>query len=166
MLATRVDALVTLYQGIATTRMQGIPLLNNVLRVQAVGFECVAQPEDEKDGDTFALGVLITPWFMNLVWLPLQRLDQPHQVGIKMQRHVGSACFEFIAAHEDAYGNYAACSLFSPVFEFENQAAAVDTAQAVLAALRQAALAAPAAPEAPARRAFLFGRGATKAAHV
>lgn len=172
-LATRVDALVAAYQRIAATRMQGIPLLHDVLRVQAVGFEYVAQSEPK---DTVsAVGILVTPWFMNLVWLPLQSLDQPRQVGIKMQRHVGSVCFEFIAAHEDAFGSYETCSLFSPVFEFENQTAAVDTAQAALATLRQPTRAAhmapttptaPSAPEAPARRAFLFGRSATKAGHV
>ncbi len=168
-LATRLGALVAAYQDIATTRMQGIPLLNEALHVQAVGFECVAQqaPKDGKNGETregiSAVGVLITPWFMNLVWLPLQRLDHPRPVGAKMQRHVGSACFEFIAAHEDVFGSYEACSLFSPVLEFENQAAAVDTAQAVLAALRQPA---QTAPEVPARRAFLLGRGTAKAAHV
>ena len=139
MLTTRVNALVALYQDIATTRMQGIPLLNSALRVQAVGFEWGAQPAPKGDENgglvdcTSAVGVLITPWFVNLMWLPLQRLNQPSQVGVKTQRHVGSACFEFIAAHEDALGSYEACSLFSPVFEFENQAAAVDTAQAVLA---------------------------------
>jgi [NiFe] hydrogenase assembly HybE family chaperone len=90
---------------------------------------------------TAGVGVLITPWFMNLVWLPLQRLDAAAHVGSKMTRHVGQECFEFIGAHENGFGGYEACSLFSPVFEFQSQQAAVETARAVLDTLRQPATA-------------------------
>jgi len=175
LLHLRVDALVALYQHIAATRMQGIPLLNPKIQVQAVGFEAV-QPAAALDAaasdsaPAAAVGVLITPWFMNLVWLPLQALDQSGGVGCKMPRYVGPECFEFIGAHESGFGSYASCSLFSPVFEFYNQQAVLDTAKVVLDTLRQPAPAAPntaanpgaatahAAPV-PARRAFLFGRG-------
>ncbi|MBH2009912.1 MAG: [NiFe]-hydrogenase assembly chaperone HybE [Xanthomonadaceae bacterium] len=163
-LSLRVKALAALYQHIASTRMQGIPLLNPAVQVEAVGFELV-KPEGNEP-ETTGIGVLITPWFMNLVWLPLRRLDLAKQVGSKVPRYVGRECFEFIAAHEDGFGSYEACSLFSPVFEFENHQAAVATAQAVLNMLRQpASTAAQAAlPQAPARRAFLFGRSSNVAA--
>lgn len=193
-LEARVRALVALHREIAATRMRGLPLLNPVLQVQAVGFELVQPPRTGPAGAQgstgaaaaatpapnpgaevdAALGILLTPWFMNLVWLPLQRLDLGAQVGSKAQRHVGQECFEFIAAHENGVGRYEACSLFSPVFEFHNQEAAVDTARAILDTLRQpetATVPGPAAaptpsPEVaqvaqvPARRAFLFGRSA------
>jgi [NiFe] hydrogenase assembly HybE family chaperone len=190
-LDARVQALLALYREIAATRMHGLPLLNPVLQVQAVGFELVQPPHTGPAGAQgsigaaagatpalnrgaeveAALGILITPWFMNLVWLPLQRLDRGAQVGSKAQRHVGQECFEFIAAHENGVGRYDACSLFSPVFEFQSQQAAVDTARAVLDTLRQpetATVPVPAAaptqspevPQVPARRAFLFGRSA------
>lgn len=185
LLRARVQTLVSLYQTIATARMEGIPLLNHALRVEAVGFEVqhagadgqsasTAQAEAPhaagKEGEAIiaGVGVLITPWFMNLVWLPLERLDQQRRVGSKLRRHVGTECFEFIAAHEDGFGSYEACSLFSPVFEFVDHAAAVATAQAVLGTLRQPVppvaaapvVPAPVAPDIPARRAFLFGRSA------
>ncbi|CAM3632821.1 [NiFe]-hydrogenase assembly chaperone HybE [Polaromonas hydrogenivorans] len=165
-LSLRVKALAALYQHIASTRMQGIPLLNPAVQVEAVGFELVQADASDPEAPASGVGVLITPWFMNLVWLPLRRLDLAKQVGGKVPRYVGRECFEFIAAHEDDFGSYEACSLFSPVFEFENHQAAVATAQAVLDMLRQpASTAAQAAlPQAPARRAFLFGRSSNVAA--
>lgn len=171
-LSLRVKALADLYQQIAATRMQGIPLLNPAVQVEAVGFELVQADASDPEAPAAGTGVLITPWFMNLVWLPLQRLDCARQVGGKVPRYVGGECFEFIGAHEDSFGSYEACSLFSPVFEFDNHQAAVATAQAVLDMLRQPASAAAQAvkpaqaalPQAPARRAFLFGRSSAVAA--
>ena len=192
-LEARVQALLALYREIAATRMRGLPLLNPVLQVQAVGFELVQPPHTGPTGAhenigvatgvtparnpdaevEAAIGILITPWFMNLVWLPLQHFDAAAQVGSKTARHVGRECFEFIDADENSFGSYAACSLFSPMFEFASQTAALATAQAVLAHLRQPVLAPNAAPAVPvvaapasaspavpvpARRAFLFGR--------
>jgi len=170
LLDARVNALAARYRRIASTRMQGTGLLNPHLAVQTVGFEAleaVASP----DAPAAALGILLTPWFMNLVWLPLQPHHAPDAVGRKVARQVGAACFEFIAAHEEGLGNYESCSLFSPVFEFDRQQTALDTAQAVLQALRQpvptptpsaVAHAAPVA-QVPARRAFLFGRSGAPA---
>ncbi len=165
-MATRVDALAALYRTIAATRMEGIPLLNPVVQVEAVGFEC---PDEEahpsatepNTAPCAAIGILITPWFMNLVCLPLVRVDQTRRVGSKQPRYVGQTCFEFISGHEDALGSYEACSLFSPVFEFHDHATAVATAHAILSTLR-APVPAPEtqAPAVPARRAFLLGRSA------
>ena len=177
----RVNALTALYRHIAETRMEGIPLLNPKIRVQALGFERVASAAaldtDEPDSAfAAAVGVLITPWFMNLIWLPLEPQHQSNAVGCKLPRYVGPECFEFIGAYENGFGSYASCSLFSPVFEFDSHQAALDTAQAVLDTLRQpvpapapltptaipGTTAAHAAP-APARRAFLFGRSGASA---
>lgn len=178
-LRARVGALVGLYQMIASTRMEGIPMLNHALHVEAVGFEVLPVPHDAANRNdapalAAAVGVLITPWFMNLVWMPLARLEQSRRVGCKSSRHVGTETFEFIVAHEDGFGSYEACSLFSPVFEFSDHATAVATAQAVLDALRQparavaATVAAPVnvVPDIPARRAFLFGRSPAKVDRV
>ena len=62
-LQTQVARLETVFRDIAATRMEGVPLLHASLQVQAVDFA----PEPEGD---FALGVLVTPWFMNLMRLP------------------------------------------------------------------------------------------------
>jgi [NiFe] hydrogenase assembly HybE family chaperone len=184
----RVQALVAVHQAIARTRMQGLPLLHPALQVAAVGFEC--QP----GAPGWALGVLVTPWFMNLVRLPLQaEAALPASaaavpgwlaVGHTAARDLGGHRFDFIGSFEEGLGAFEAASLFSPMFQFADQAAAVATAQAVLQVLREppvppapapaeapaaaataaAAQASPQAPAqglpAPARRGFLFGRSA------
>jgi [NiFe] hydrogenase assembly HybE family chaperone len=191
--------LARLYREIARTRMAGIPLLHPGLAVEALGFEPV-------DGGRAAIGILLTPWFMNLVWLPLpsparaQAHGQTHVAedeavgpalpspGLDQLRPVGATTFRFIGAHEPDFGPYAVCSLFSPMHEFVDQAAAVATAQAVLDELRRPAVTAMAAGSQPAaatmattpaatrcptsdeapsqagRRALLFGRRAAPAA--
>lgn len=164
-LRARTEALLALFDNVGKARMAGIPILNPALRVEALGFELC-----EEDA---AVGVLVTPWFMNLVWFPLERTDQPERAGNSRVHQVGTESFDFIAGHEATFGSFEACSLFSPMFEFPDQAAASATGAAVLAALRQPAAPAPVAtpglavkgPAAPAkatdlaaRRAFLFGR--------
>ncbi|BAL96924.1 HupJ protein, putative [Rubrivivax gelatinosus IL144] len=149
----RVPALEAAFGEIAATRMRGLPFLNPRLAVQAVGFA----PHTGEDGEA-AVGVLLTPWFMNLVRLPA---GAALAVGAKADREFGGRVFEFIGAHEPRCGGYEACSLFSPVTEFADQAAAVATARELLTLLRPAAVPPPPAREpVPSRRGFLFGRGA------
>ncbi len=146
--AARVAALEARFAMIAVTRMAGVPMLNERLAVAAVGFEPV------EDG---CVGVLLTPWFMNLLWLPGDeaRAAAP---GSNRRRAVGRENFDFIGAHEEGIGPYETCSLFSPMFEFEDQAAALATAREVLVQLRQ-----PEPEPQPSRRALLFGRPAAPA---
>jgi len=151
--AERAEALATLFRRIDATRMAGLPLRHGGLQVAAIGFE----PQD--DG---AAGVLLTPWFMNLLWFPLAPVAVLG-VGCSGRRRIGAQAFDFIGAHEAPFGAFEACSLFSPMFEFADQAAAVATARAVLAALRPSRPSAPGAPPLQAaRRGFLFGRGAAQ----
>lgn len=168
----RVAALAQAFCDIQATRMQGVPILNARLRVQAVGFE------PEPDEPATALGVLVTPWFINLVRLPLAAADEGAlaAVGERRARSAGHSRVDFIGAHEPAVGRFEACSLFSPVLEFADQAAALATAGAVLQLLRAPAdmpaarpaplpvpPPAPTPAAAPDRRAFLFGRRAPAA---
>ncbi len=157
-LDVRVAQLEAAYRHIAATRMAGLPLCHPGLQVAALGFEPLP-------GSGGALGVLLTPWFMNLVWLPMD--DEPMQptlgFGQTRARAVGTERFDFIGAHEPGCGAFEACSLFSPMAEFADQAAALATAHAVLHELRKPPEPPAAAPAvaAPARRSFLFGaRGA------
>lgn len=46
-----------------------------------------------------------------------------------------SGSYTFVTGHESVIGDYQSCSLFSPMFEFADQDAAVQTAQAIMAAL-------------------------------
>lgn len=166
--------------------MAGLGLTHPLLAVAAVGFA----PEPVGG----AAGVLVTPWFMNLVWLPddepCERMADevpaamPLATGASRSRRIGPETIEFLGAHEAGFGAFETCSLFSPMFEFTDQAAALATAEAVMQLLRpgpaQATGAPPAAAErfgqaieklraapfdplgepAPARRAFLLGRRA------
>ena len=152
-LQTQVARLEAVFRDIAATRMEGVPLLHAGLQVQAVDFA----PEPEGD---FALGVLVTPWFMNLMRLPLGAAEvlAPGQVG---PQRLGEHRLHFIGAHEAAFGPNEMCSLASPMFEFADQQAAVATAREVLVRLRSSAT--PSAPD-PRRRGFLFGRGSAQGA--
>ena len=157
--ASRALDLMALYRGIAATRMVGVPLCHPALQVAKVGFE----PEPGSGG---AAGVLVTPWFMNLVWFPCGEplADALPELGAGQMRarRIGNRSLDFIGAHEPDFGPYEACSLFSPMFEFADQAAALATAEAVLALLRQPPepLPDPMPQPVPARRSFLFGRSA------
>ena len=152
-LDARVAALAALYRRVQAERMDGVPLLHPGLAVHVEGFEA------EADGAA-AVGVLLTPWFMNLVRLPLAADTPMAPVGATRRRLVGTARFDFIGAHEPGFGCYEVCSLFSPMFEFADQAAAEATAREVLAALRPGGAAAM--PQAS-RRALLFGHAAGRA---
>jgi [NiFe] hydrogenase assembly HybE family chaperone len=158
----RVAALVTFYRRVQVERMQGIPILNPALSVEAVGFRWGALPEDAPAPEPVAEGVLITPWFMSLVRLP--QTVQPHgnRVARKFVRDFGSEGFEFIGAHDDAVGYHETCALFSPMDGFATQAQAVETALASLALVRPETPPAPVqvAEPVPARRAFFMARRA------
>ncbi|WP_298235021.1 [NiFe]-hydrogenase assembly chaperone HybE [uncultured Azohydromonas sp.] len=169
----RVASLVAAFEHIARTRMAGVPLLHAALRTEAVGF----QPQADDDGEAGLLGVLVTPWFMNLLWLPGAQAA-PLALGATRPRRLGGETLSFLGGEEGGC-RFEACSLFSPMFEFADQHAARAVALAALGHLRQpqaaaAVTAAPvvkaapapasAAPGVPTRRGLLFGRRAAKAA--
>ncbi len=140
-LNTAVSQLEAVFKHIQRTRMDGVPLLHPHLAVQAVDFV--------DGGDGLAQGVLVTPWFMNLVLLPLQpqaalALPVP---GAGEDRRLGGWTFRFLGQEEAGLGRFAAASLVSPMAEFADQAAAVATARALLEQLRPV----------PARRGFFLG---------
>jgi [NiFe] hydrogenase assembly HybE family chaperone len=155
-------ALQARFQAIHRDAMQGLPMLNEMLAVRALGF---------RHWQGFWLGVLITPWFMNLVLMPRQREQWPAVGERETRDHVFPAgVFEFIGARDTELGDYQACSLFSPMFDFSDQASAEATALAALSALFDAANGPGAAPALPAppgkhepgergssKREFMFG---------
>lgn len=115
------------FERIQYERMQGIPVINPALHVEAVGFHAWGE---------HCLGVLITPWFMNLVLIPGEGGDwQEYSVGEKISHRFPSGVYEFIVGDEVDLGRYQSCSLFSPMFEFQDQEAATATANAVLEGL-------------------------------
>jgi [NiFe] hydrogenase assembly HybE family chaperone len=151
----RVSALVDFYRRVQTERMQGVPILNPALSVEAVGFQWGDAEQ------TVAEGVLVTPWFMSLVRLPALLEDHGGRVARKAVHAFGSERFEFIGAHDPAVGYHETCALFSPMGGFTSQAQAIDTAEASLALVRPAPTPVPVAEPVPARRAFFTGRRAS-----
>lgn len=115
------------YNEIQQERMQDVPILNDKLHVKAVGFR-------PHEGDW--LGVMVTPWFMNLMLLPGDDSDWSHIQELESYTHIfPSGRYSFIAGHEASIGQYQSCSLFSPMFEFADQEAAEKTAEAVMTEL-------------------------------
>jgi len=115
------------FEHIRQERMADMPMLNPALRVEAVGFA------PWHDG---LLGILITPWFMNLMHLPgEQGLAAVPAPGGKRQLVFPSGVYEFISAQEERLGRYEMCSLFSPMFDFPDHATAVATAHEALVGL-------------------------------
>ena len=143
--ARRLAALEATFRRIATTRMRGVPVLNAALSVQAVGFG----PDPLLTAATAAptmLGVLVTPWCMNLLRLPLQPVDSATDAAaagllaprVAAVRRYGAHALDFLGAHEPALGAYEQASLFSPMFAFADQPAAVATAREVMRLIRAA----------------------------
>ncbi|MEC4590957.1 MULTISPECIES: [NiFe]-hydrogenase assembly chaperone HybE [Nitrospirillum] len=113
----------TAFARIAVTRMAGVPVMNPALSVAMRGVH--------RHGGHW-VGVLVTPWFMNLLLLPVAE-EGPRQVGAKTALALPSGRYEGIWGHEDDLGGYWSCSLFSPMFDFADQETAVATADAALA---------------------------------
>ncbi|MDO8905038.1 [NiFe]-hydrogenase assembly chaperone HybE [Hydrogenophaga sp.] len=159
-LAARVQSLVDFYRHVQHERMQGIPLMNPVLQVEAVGFEWAFALEEA--AEPVAEGILITPWFMSLLRLPAIHLPHGNRVGRKAVRDFGSECFDFIGAHDPAVGYHETCALFSPMNGFPSQDLARETAMASLALVRPTRdapeVASIAAEPLPPRRAFFMAR--------
>ncbi|ACB94799.1 [NiFe]-hydrogenase assembly chaperone HybE [Beijerinckia indica] len=144
-----------LFREIHAGQMRGLPFLNDALGIKAVGFRA-------HEGQM--LGVLITPWFMNLVLAP-----GPHEdwsvltSGGKELIAFPSGVYEFTFVNRQgpsgkgSSGNgqtgnskagleltpYKACSLFSPMSDFTTMPQAIETAEAVLTALFDASLCPP-----------------------
>ncbi|MFO1414122.1 MAG: [NiFe]-hydrogenase assembly chaperone HybE [Burkholderiales bacterium] len=111
----------------AAARMEGLAFVNPRLRVEAVGFA---------PWEGHWLGVLVTPWFMNLVLAPRDVAAwQSLRLGAKRHYTFPAGRYEFIGAHDPAHGEFAMCSLFSPVLEFTDHAQAVAVATHALPAL-------------------------------
>lgn len=120
------ERLVTDFTEVWHGKMRDVPLVNKALRVEAVGFRL---------HEDMMLGVLISPWFMNLILLPYGQDWSDLVAGQKEVVDFPSGAYEFIHNSREMTGGYKACSLFSPMAQFTRQQDAVDVAQAVMAAL-------------------------------
>ncbi|ABN77257.1 [NiFe]-hydrogenase assembly chaperone HybE [Cereibacter sphaeroides] len=125
--AERVARLVADFEDVWHGKMRDVPLVNKALHVEAVGFRL---------HEGRPLGVLVAPWFMNLVLLPAEGEDWSTLApGEKEIIAFPSGDYEFLHNVRPMGGGYKACSLFSPMNDFSSQLQAVEVARAVMAAL-------------------------------
>jgi len=116
--------LVARYEAIYQERMRELPIVNPRLAVEAVGFD---RWEDQD------LGILITPWFMNLVLLPdSDRLADAPQ-GTQIECRFPSGPCELTVSQDEEQGSYLAAVLFRTVAAFPDQETAVAIAEEALA---------------------------------
>lgn len=124
---SKVDALIGHFEA-ASARMSDLPVFNTALSVSAVGFR------EYLNGD---IGILVTPWCMNLIFLPgdaESELGGNSVLGEKRMIALPSGQYEFIWGESERLGGYLSCSLFSPMFEFDSQEIALETAEEVMRA--------------------------------
>jgi len=111
----------------AATRMDGLAFVNPALVVEAVGFA---------PWQGHWLGVLLTPWFMNLILAPRDPgAWATLRPGDKRRYQFPAGAFDFIGAQDDLAGEYQMCSLFSPLLQFDDQETARQVAQLAREAL-------------------------------
>jgi [NiFe] hydrogenase assembly HybE family chaperone len=127
--------LVDAFRAVAAC-MRGLSFVNPAIEVEAVGFA---------PWEAHWLGVMVTPWCMNLTllprdpaaWVPLPR-------GAKRRYAFPAGTYEFVGASDAAIGDFQVCSLFSPLLEFDDHASA-----RLVATLARAGLLDPANAEVP-----------------
>ncbi len=112
------------FRRIHMEQMQGIPILNPAIDVQTLGF-------DHYQGRI--LGVLITPWLMNVVMLPRDDENWSNsQVGQKKNFQFPSRSYRFMANKINGIGPCHTHSLYSPMNQFSSHSQAVNSAHAFL----------------------------------
>lgn len=109
------------FQRILETSMSDVPICNDSLKVEAIAYG---------DFDTEWLGVLVTPWCMNIMMLPGETSEDWDEIrtGLKFNHVLPAGRFEFITGKDDELGPYRMCSLFSPMFQFGDHISAMQTA--------------------------------------
>ena len=138
------ERLEAVFRAVAAGPMAGLPIVNPALGVAVVGLRPWAVGH---------LGVLVTPWCLNLVYIPApgEAVPEPGRPRV-LELPVGD--IEFLGAAQPELGPYLAASLFSPMSEFASQ----DEALAVAWAVLDEVLTPPTAPpRTVSRRALLRG---------
>ncbi len=111
------------YREIGERAMRDLPIYNEALGVEPVGFH--------RFNGTI-LGIMVTPWFMNVV-TPASAARDDAAATVRIRFPAGD--IEFTVSEVGQFGRIASCSLFSPMFQFADMAAARATAEAALAEL-------------------------------
>ncbi len=118
------EVLVQAFQRIQQESMQNNPILNHALQVEALGFQ-------EYQGRV--IGIVITPWFMNLFMLPGEEDNWDDlQLGDKQPHEFPANIYTFLVNEIDGVGRCLSHSLYSPMNEFDDQDHALAAAASFL----------------------------------
>lgn len=117
--------------GVIARRMDGLNFVNPAIEVEAVAFA---------PWESHWLGVMVTPWFINLMLLPRDpaawtSLPQ----GTTLRYHFPAGDYEFISSRDEAVGEYHMCSLISPLLHVTDHPTARAIAEHARIALLDAA---------------------------
>lgn len=105
-------------------RMQGIPILNPILEVEAIGFQV---------WDQHSIGILITPWFMNLLVIPGEENEWKElELGTRVSVDFPAGPRQFQVNEVEEFGPCLSCALHSPMSCFNDQASAVARAKDIM----------------------------------
>ncbi len=114
----------SVFTRIYQENMKDVPVINEKLEVSVIGLQ---------QWQELYLGVLITPWFMNIILLPYETDTWNDLSELSKETHIfPSGRYSFIIGRDKELGTYQMCSLFSPMFEFADNEAALDTATVVI----------------------------------
>lgn len=138
-----VEQLAERFQTISDTRMQGLPIVNDKLQVETVGF---------RDWQGHDLGILITPWFMNLVALPAGEEWSECEQGELIACEFPSGNCELTVTCDEELGQFLSAILFRTVTDFPDQHTARLIAEETLSKLFEK----PDAPEGKISRRNMF----------
>jgi [NiFe] hydrogenase assembly HybE family chaperone len=106
----RVLALLDCFRGVDAA-MRGLPLYNAKVAIEAIGFHTF--------GDQALLGIMLTPWFMNLILLPLKPVPMElAAIGKSEAIELPAGKRTFVVGGAETIGLYKAYSLYSPVLNF------------------------------------------------
>jgi [NiFe] hydrogenase assembly HybE family chaperone len=148
----RVTGLIAQLRYVGDAQMRDLPIYNEALEVEAVGFRVRGEA---------LVGVVITPWFINAIYLPLLAVPvEWSKIGSKVEHRLPNGRVVFTRGGDVVTGAFDALSLHSPVTAFASQAEARREAEARLNRLfepPQTAAKTTDSLESSSRRAFLRG---------
>ncbi|MCW8945209.1 MAG: [NiFe]-hydrogenase assembly chaperone HybE [Sedimenticola sp.] len=100
------------FRYIEQNQMQGLPVCNELLTTEVVGLtrfnECW-------------VGVLITPWTLQLIMLPASAEAEQLEEGDHRTYEFPQGKVVFMIAENETLGPYQSCALMSPLHSFETQ---------------------------------------------
>ncbi len=133
----RVSALIKQFR-VVDAGMRDLPIYNHTVAIESVGFRLF--------NDVELLGVVLTPWFMNLMILPITPVAMKMaEIGKTVSVELPVGPRKFVVGGDEVVGLYNAHSLHSPVLSFTLPGQARAEAQRQLELLMTPAATGPAA---------------------